>query len=156
MTPRTGPGLAACAALAMAAGTAAAAEEPIAADELSSPDWRDCAGHFFFVARMIDREADAEMHQRFTGLAYLAMYAGEEKAKAERDAGDTANGRGETLADPETGELQVDVRKMVTAHAARARAQGQGPYVDAYADKCSDPVLAFSERFSERMESGGE
>jgi hypothetical protein len=130
----------------------AGAAEPHA-DELSSLEWRDCAGHFFFLARMLGGEnSDQNMVDQFNSLGLMAVYAGETKAKAEARAGQTSNGLGKSIEDPATGKLNVDMQAMVTDHQGKAEAQGKEAYVHAYAAKCSGPVTAYSKRFVDNVQ----
>lgn len=130
------------------AAPVAHAMDPIPADEMSSPEWLDCAGHFFFLADRLRQSGDEQLAKRFNGMALMAVYASEEKSKAERKAGQTSNGRGKSLVDPKTGQLQVETAAMVKDHAGKAQAQGQNAYVEGYAAKCGAPVTAFTKRFS--------
>lgn len=133
----------------------ARAQEPHA-DEMSSVEWRDCAGHFFFLASALGAEGQKEMVKQFNSMALMAVYASETKAKAEAAAGTTSNGLGKSIADPKSGKLNVDVEAMRKDHQAKAQAQGQEPYVQAYAKKCGQPVMAYSKRFMENAQSSGE
>ena len=137
-----------CAAL--LATTAPAQALDIAADEMSSPAWRDCAGHFFFLAAMLRQSQGGEaLTEQMNGMGLMAVYAGEERAKAERKAGRTSDGLGESLIDPASGQLQVPVRRMVDAHAGKSRSYADNAaYVNAYAAKCGGPTRAFADRFN--------
>ncbi|MEJ2760828.1 MAG: hypothetical protein P8126_04640 [Gammaproteobacteria bacterium] len=121
----------------------------IQADEMSSVEWRDCAGHFFFLAHMLRSEGESDLVKQMYGMGLLAIYASEAKAKAELKAGQTKNGLGHSLADPETGKLKVEMQAMIDAHAAKIKTYpDRNAYVKAYAAKCSAPVAAFAKRWN--------
>lgn len=143
--------VAVCAAL--LATTAPAQALDIAADEMSSPAWRDCAGHFFFLAAMLRESQGGEaLVEQMNGMGLMAVYASEERAEAERKAGRTGNGLGESLADAASGELQVPMRRMIEAHAEKSRAYADNTaYVNAYAAKCGGPTRAFADRFGNAL-----
>lgn len=123
------------------------------ADELSSVKWRDCAGHFFFLAKMTGNSEDNQMSKKLQSWGVLAVYASETKAKAEAAEGDTSDGRGKSMADAETGQLKVDVPAMVGKHADKAKEQGQKPYVESYSAQCGKPIQAYAQRFMKKVQA---
>lgn len=141
-----------CLAFLFSPAFAAAAAEPHA-DELSSIEWRDCAGHFFFLSRMLgSEEGGQQMAEQLNAWGLMAVYAGETKAKAEAAAGQTSDGLGKSIEDPASGQLKVNMEAMVTEHQGKAEAQGRDTYVQSYAAKCSGPITAYSKRFTESVE----
>lgn len=134
------------------AADASRAEPP--ADELSSLQWRDCAGHFFFLSKMLGGSKDDSVSKKFQSWGVLAIYAAETKAKAEAAGGNTKGGLGKSLVDPKTGKLNVDVRSMVSGHEKKAKKQGQEAYVQAYSAQCAKPIQAYTQRFMQAMGSG--
>ena len=138
---------------ALACEATAQTRKPVAADEMSSIKWRDCAGHYFFLSRDISAQLgetrtprDKQLIEMLNRLAVMAIYASEEKAGAEaRDGRQPPLGR--SLSDPQKGgQLKFDVDTQVSIHAARAQSEGNGPYVTRYKDKCLAPVTAFQAR----------
>lgn len=131
------------------------ADPIIPADEMSSLEWRDCAGHFFFVATQLANEAkaqnskpDSAMMTMLNTWGYMAVYAGDYKARTEAREGKLPP-LGRSLRDPKAGGMTMfDVKNQVAAHEARLQAEGsRDAYVTRYRAKCYQPVQAFSKRF---------
>jgi len=140
--------------VAIACEATAQTRTPIAADKMSSIEWRDCAGYYFFLSRGISAEAgenktaeDKQLIEMFNGFAVMAIYASEEKAAAEARDGKKAP-LGRSLSDPQKGgQLRFDIDSQVSIHAARARSEGNMAYVTRYRDRCQASVTAFQKQF---------
>lgn len=89
--------------------------------------------------------------EQFNLLATMAIYAGEYKAAAEASAG-AAPPLGQSLSNPQTDLLDVDVDTYIKRHTQMAVLVGREAYVQKYASKCASPLNAFITRYADAME----
>lgn len=147
-------GIVAMLAVGLLSGTMAMAQDVsnLTADEMPSVEWRDCAGHFYLLGNMLAAEAGENPPPDTKGTidqmnmwGLVSIQAGEYKALAEADAGQTAP-LGILLTNPESMAIEFDMLSNVTRHAAMAEAEGRGAYISRYAQKCGGPVSNFTVR----------
>lgn len=126
------------------------------ADAMSSVEWRDCAGYFWFLAAEISKENEAQnkgnekgetdLTVMFQALSYMAIYASNDKAKTERKAG-LGGAFGRTLVDPKTGGLSINMGTLYEKHKVKAESEGKESYVVRYRDKCYSATSEYQELF---------
>lgn len=140
--------------------TVQAQQAAVPADEMSSVEWRDCAGYFFYLSRNISKEVgdskselDKQLLTMLNGWGLMAVYASEEKARVEASEGKQPP-LGRSLRDPTAGgQLKFDIDAQVASHEAKIQSEGKSPYVMRYKEKCEQPVTAFSARFVKARDS---
>ena len=124
----------------------------LTADEMSSVEWRDCAGQFFFVSNMLAAESGENPPpdtkgriEKMSMWGTMSLQAGEIKALAEEEAGQTAP-LGVLLMNPESMTMEFDMPSNVGRHMAMAEAEGMEAYVSRYAQQCGAPLMGFIDR----------
>ena len=140
-------GIIAVLALGLLASAKAAAQDfgALRADEMLSIEWRDCAGHFFFLGKNMSPE-DSKQSKRLNLMGRMAVYAGESKSLTEALAGLKAP-LGRSLADPQSGQLVFRMDYQLSRHATIAASQGKLAYLSRYGQMCGEPLEAYLERF---------
>ena len=133
--------------IAVPARTEAQEGSPVHADEMSSLEWRDCAGFHFLIADQLiaeGKEGSSKLAETMNGLGIAAIYASEYAAKAELPGG----GYGELLADLKTGQLMLRRAELVEKHVLMLQSLGRNAYVATFSAKCRNPVSAFMRRWA--------
>ena len=112
----------------------------ISADEMSASEWRDCAGHFYFLRQSLHETGGTEkMLTWVAGMAITASNAALFKDITERGTEEPTELNPKQLMDEY-------LRKRSTYPNDEA-------YMVAYRDKCRGPTEAFMKRYAEWLKS---